>query len=108
MQMQVGHRLPPRPVAVDDHAIAFVQPQSPCQVNRGQLESAQKFAVRRRRVRERSDRPFGNDQNMNRRLRVDIPKGEARIVLVHDIRLNFAVDDLLKDVHVEHGLSFSG
>jgi hypothetical protein len=45
---------------------------------------------------------------MNRRLRVDIPKGEARIVLVHDIRLNFAVDDLLKDVHVEHGLSFSG
>lgn len=42
-------------------------------------------------------RLLGNDQDVGRRLRLDIPDRDAEIILVLDRRRNFAVDDFLED-----------
>src|SRR5262249_30245536 len=48
-----------------------------------------------------------DDQDMDRRLRVDVVKGQATVVLVDDLRGNLAVDYFLKDIILEHAVLLS-
>src|SRR5207244_3850157 len=49
-----------------------------------------------------------NNQDMRRRLRVDVAEGEAVFVLIDDLRGNLSLDDLLEDVVSHHGKCPSG
>src|SRR5512135_502578 len=46
---------------------------------------------------ERSDGLFRNDENMGRRLGIDVAKSEAQIVFKNDFRWDLARDDFLKN-----------
>ncbi len=45
----------------------------------------------------------GNDKDMRRRLRVGIMEGQTLIVFINNGRLNLPVDDLEKEIVLQHG-----
>src|SRR5262249_37174349 len=64
---------------------------------------ADQLAVLLRQLIVRRNHLFRNDDDVNRGLRVDVVKGQAALVLVNDLRRDFSLDDLQKDVVGHHG-----
>src|SRR4030095_146053 len=62
--------------------------------------AAENLDVPRLHRGDRSDMAFGDDEKMDRRLRVDVLEGEDRIVLVVDLRMSLTGDDA-----AEHALA---
>jgi hypothetical protein len=69
-------------------------------------QMAEQTVILSRAVRQFGYRLFGNQQKMNRRLRINILEGQAKVVFVHNIGGNFAVDDLRKNCFSHNPFSF--
>src|SRR5262249_17770359 len=105
MQMQVRHSLAGLLLAVQNEAIAVLQAKLHRQLRRDEMEMTDQVAVGVGQIRVRRNHLARNDQNVHRRLRVDVVKRQAAVIFVDDLGRNLAVDDLLKDVVLRHGAS---
>ena len=82
--MQVRHRLAAVLLAVEDQPIAVRQAQLVRQLGRDEMQMAEQFAVFRRNVRVGRDDLARDDEDVDRRLRIDVMEGEALVVFVDD------------------------
>ena len=80
------------------HAELFRQPGG------DHVEVAEQVSVRLGDIGMRRDHLVArDDEHVNRRLRVDVAERQAAVVLVHDVRGDLSVDDLLEEVVLHHG-----
>ena len=96
MQMQVIHRLAAVVAGVHDYAITggeFFFARDLCY--RPQ-QMAQQRGVFLARFRERNDVLARHNQQVNRRLRMNVRKGDTFLILVNTSRGNASIDDLAK------------
>ena len=65
----------------------------------GSLEQkmTQQFRITIRGCRQALDRLLGNNENMHRSQRADVPKSQTAAVFVHNLSGNLAADDFAKD-----------
>ena len=84
VQVQVRHRLAGPLLAVEDQPIAVRQAQLLRQLRRDQVQMAEQLAVLRLDVRVGRDDLARDDEDVDRRLRVDVVEGDAVVVLVDD------------------------
>jgi hypothetical protein len=96
VQVQVGDRLPGLFFAVDHQAIAVANPQLLGQAGGYDVQVAKDIAVLLPDVRMRSDYFPGDNENMDRGLRIDVVEGQATIILVDKSRRDLPVNDLLE------------
>ncbi len=87
-------RLPAVFSVINHDAIAFVQAASAGNLCRGSEKVSQQTLVTCLRVRQRVDMPPRCDKNVRWRLRVDVRKGVAVLILVDGCGWNCAFDDL--------------
>src|SRR5262249_13228809 len=103
MQVEVWHRLPRLLQAVQHQAIAVAQAQLRRQLRRHQVQVAQQRLVLFLHVGVGRNHLLRDDQDVDRRLRIDIAKRQALIVLVDDVGGDLSLDDLEKEVVGHHG-----
>lgn len=63
-------------------------------------------SVIRRQIHQVRDVLAGNDQKVNRRLRINVPEGHQRFVLVNDIAFDLTFDNATKKT-ITHALLYS-
>src|SRR5262249_10968846 len=95
MQVQMRHRLASALLAVDNEPVAVANSQLHGQLGRDDVQMAKEIPIFRFDVGMSRNDLAGDNQHMDRRLRVDIAKGQAAIVLIDDVRWDLLVDDLL-------------
>ena len=93
MEMEMVYGLAAIVSGVDDHAIASIQLLPSGDLCCHSHEMPQQRSVLGQRLRLRRDVLFGNNQQVRRRLRVDIGKADAEFILVHSIGGDGAGDD---------------
>ena len=92
--MQVKHALA-RPLAVVHHQAEGVAHALLLGDARRRVQQvAEDIAILRAGVRQPGDGLLGDHQDMHRRLRVDVPEGQAAIILIDDVGRDLAVNDL--------------
>src|SRR5574344_1411687 len=97
MAMQMRHGLSSILAVIDHQPVTvFRQAQLARHLSRRQKQVAQELAVTPLRLVYPGNHPFRDDQDMDQRLRVDIPESQQRLILKHDIGLNFSGDDSFK------------
>lgn len=79
---------------VHDDAIAAIQLSTLSNLRRGGHQMTQQRCMFGSRLCLRGKVEFGNDQQVGGRLRVDVGKADAEIVLVHAVRRNLAFYNL--------------
>ena len=82
---------------VDDGTITTFQAQQVGNFRNRQQQMRAEVGVLRSQLTQGHHRLFGNQQNVYRGLRVNIPKSEAAVVFIDDVRWYFTVDDLQKN-----------
>lgn len=82
---------------VDDEAEAAREPEFLGDDPRGHQQMSEHGFIGRGRFADPGDELLGNDEEMNRRLWLDIVQDDATIILMLDLRWNLTVDDLLKN-----------
>ena len=98
--MQMFNRLTAVGAAVVDDAIAVGQPQFSRQFrNDGKNVRHQKGVVCGDVVGRRNAH-FGNNQNVNRRLRIHVAKRQTHFVFVDDVRRDLSRNNLFENVHL--------
>ena len=90
-------RLAAMGAVVDHYTEAFGEVEFLCDCSGRQEEMTEKGLVIGVSLSDTRDQFFGNDQHMDRGLRLHIMKGDAVFILVGDIGRDLAVDDFLKD-----------
>ena len=93
MEMEMVHRLAAILSGVDDHAIASIQLLPSRNLCCHSHEVPQQRSVLGQRLRLRRDVLFGNNQQVRRRLRIDIGKTDAEFILMHSIGGDGSGDD---------------
>ena len=94
--MQVEHLLPrPRPAVEDGPEV--VVPFGFGEVSTDFHQVAHERLVAFGHVAELLDHLPRHDEQVQRRLRIDVAKGNAVLILVHNVRGNLAVDDLFEE-----------
>ncbi len=101
--MQVRDRLARVRAVVDHEAEAVGELEFFCDQLGDVDEVAEDVFVVRSRLGHARNGPLRNDEQMNRRLRLDVVEDDAVFILVLDFRGDFAVDDFL-----EKGLGHGG
>ena len=103
--MQVKHRLTDRRAVVDGNAegiaITFLGRDGGCR----HQQMTEQRVVGRRRVGQHRHRLLGTHQHMHRRLRIDVAKGDALLILKNDVGRNLARNDFLEQGHLAHVMS---
>lgn len=99
--MKMGHRLAGPFVAIDDEPIAF-QSFLFGDLGSRQMKMTEQSFIFRFHVRMCPDDFARNDQDMGRRLRIDVSKRHALFVLVNNVGGEFPLCDFEKDVSVHH------
>jgi hypothetical protein len=93
----VRHALAAILAVVDDQPVAaFVQPQFAGNLSGFEQEMTEKRLIFGFGLGNARDGLFGNDQNMLRRLGVNVANREYQIIFVNNGRVNFPRDDFLK------------
>jgi hypothetical protein len=101
MKMNVKNALPRIGTGIDDQAkTALREPIVAGQFLSDGKNLADQLLIAFFEIQNGSDVPSGNDQNMDRRLRIDVPERNHRTVLVYDVSLNFSVDDAAKKTRI--------
>jgi len=108
MQVQMRHRLASALLAVDNEPVAVANSQLHGQLGRDDVQMAEEIPIFRFDVGMSRNDLAGDNQHMDRRLRVDIAKGQAAVVLIDDVRWDLLVDDLLEDIVLQHGSNLLG
>ena len=99
--MQVVDRLPRIAAAIDHHSVSpLTEIQLASDIANRRPKMRDQFVVGLVEGIDRDDGLLGNHQNMCWRLWIHIPKRQAEIILVDNIRRNFPIDDPLKNGHV--------
>jgi hypothetical protein len=93
MHMQMIDRLPTVFACVDDHPIAFDEPPFTGQIRPDPQQMAKKRRMILSRFSKRNQMFARRNQNMNGRLRMNIGKGVAFVILVNGCRRDGSVDD---------------
>ena len=106
--MQMRHRLPALFSAINDETIALRQTELLRQLDRDQVQVSDKLSIDLAQVSVCRDHLFGNNQNMDRRLGIDVVKSETKIVFIGDLCRDFLFDDLQEKVVGHHGRMFPG
>ncbi len=100
MDMKMGDALAGMGSVVDDDTITcFFNALAPGYGSRREHQVPEKHGVFFSGLAKTRDDRSRDDQDMNRRLRIDIPDGHALVVLVNDLRRDLPVDDTLKKCH---------
>ena len=99
------HGLSSRLLAVNDQPVARADAELPGKLGGDQVKVSKDIPVLLADVRMGSDDFARNDQDMNRRLGIDVAKRQTVIIFVDDVGRNFAVNDLLKDVVLHYGIT---
>ena len=94
--MQVRHRFARVRAAVDHRAETAGKPALRRDFSRDDEQMTERSRVGIRRGGKPRDHALGNDENMRRRLRIDVLDREADFVLVNHLGRNLAVRDFLK------------
>ena len=97
MKMDVKDRLPRSHAVVKDHPIPVREVLIFGYLAGHQEEVAQQASLLFGSFGKGRNMLFGNDQNMGRRLRVDIPKRHRLIVLTNDVRLHLSLSNFAKN-----------
>src|SRR5512135_191977 len=111
MQVNVEYGLPGIPTVIDHHTVP-VPVQRPLFSDRlsYKKEMPYSFLVALLHTVNVSKVLLRNDKDMDRRLRIDVLKGKARLVLVDDLRRDLPSDDLAEEAirtAAHHGSLFS-
>jgi hypothetical protein len=102
VQMHVEHGLAGPGAAVHHGTIARVrQPFSRRDRFRGEHQSTEEFGISR--IVQRRDVFLRNDENVRRRLGIDVPERQGMGVLVHDSSGNFPTHDAAEETGLGHG-----
>jgi hypothetical protein len=94
VEVKVKNALAGLCTVVHDQPEGIVYAQVSGYVPGDEHEMAQQGTIFRSRIRQPWNLFFGNEQYVRRRLGIDVAKREAFLVFVHDLRRNFAPDDL--------------
>src|SRR5215470_3305428 len=94
MQMNVKYGLAGVAVGVEDRPKAAGQPSLLGERGGPSDQLAHDAIVARLDVVQRCDMPLRHDEDMGRRLRIDVVEGEDAVVLVDDRSRHLALDDL--------------
>lgn len=104
MQMQVRNAFTRIRAAVDHDAITR---RKQIQLFRHRARSEKQFSeqrsIRWRRFSQSRNHTLGNDQDVHRRLRIDIVESKHVVIFPDDVRGNFAPDDFFKNGHNVRG-----
>ena len=96
--MQVRHGFAGVGAVVEDEAVAaFFQAEFLRDFGGFEQQMAEGLMIFGAGFGEARNRFPGNDQNMRRRLRIDVAEGDDLVVLEDDVRRNFAGDDFFKE-----------
>jgi hypothetical protein len=97
MKVNVKDRLPRRHAVVYDHPIAVPEVLILGYLAGHQEEVAQQASLLFRSFSKSRDVFLGDDQDMGRCLRVDIPKRHCLIVLTNDVSLQLSLSNFAKN-----------
>lgn len=100
--MQVVDRLSAIAATIGDNSISTIQLQVLRQIANHEPRVTHELCVFVGQGSDRSYRPLGNDQHMRGRLRRNIVKGQATIILINDLCRDFFVNNALKDRFLGH------
>jgi hypothetical protein len=103
MEVEVGHGLAGRLLAIDDEPVTVGYAKIFRQLPSHQVQMAEEIAILFTDVRVGSYHLAGNDEHMHRRLRIDIPKRDAPVILVNNSRRDFPLDNLQEYIVLHHG-----
>lgn len=107
VNVQVIDCLPTLAVTIDHQAEAPLRdPDLPCDTVCHQQEVPQQPIISLIRIEDGREVLTGNDQDMNRRLRVDVFEGDGLLVLIHHLARTFPVCYLTKEAGI-HILALS-
>ena len=107
--MQVRDGFPAVPAVVNDQAVATgFETEAGRHCGGLQEEVAQHRLVLRLRLRHARDWLFGNDQDMNGRLRIDVVQGQHQVILVGDSGRNLPGDNFLEESLAHEGDGLNG
>ena len=97
MQMYVKNRLTGIPSVVDDHSVtSFVETPFFCNRSGDEKKMSDKLAVSRVHALNVRDMLIGHDQDVRRRLRIDVFERNCHLVAVYELCGDLAINDLTK------------
>lgn len=102
VEMQVGHGLAAVAADVRHHAIAVAQPFRLCQAANHQEKMPDQRPIDVFDVVDRHDLLLRYDQDVRRRLRLNVAKRQTVFVFMENVGGNFAIDDSLEDGFSAH------
>jgi len=102
MHVQVRHRLTGLFFAIHNESITVIQFELRGKLFGNDVKMTKQGLVTLADVFVRAKHLLGNDQDMSRRLGVDIAKRQALVVFVHHFCWNLAIDDLLEQIDIHH------
>ena len=106
MQMQMRDGFPPVGTIIDDQPITgFFELELAADALRRGEELAENGMILRGHGRVAGMVVFGNQENMNRGLRGDVPEGQDVFVLVDDVSGHLAINDALEN-RLGHGADY--
>lgn len=98
--MQVRDRFAGIAAVIDHDAIAaFRDAFEPGHGARGEEQSAEQFGIEIARFAEPGEMPLGNDQDVERRLRIRVMKSDQVVGFMDDPGRNFSGGDFFKNGH---------
>ena len=101
--MKVRHGFAAIPTVIDHQPVAaFLQTNFPGYFGGFEEQMAEQRLILAARFGDARDGLLWHDENVSRRLRRDIPKGQHEIIFVNDLRRDLARDDLFKQSHGRH------
>ena len=107
MHVQVKHGLSRPGTVIDVEPIGIGNPLIHRDPVRRQQQVAQQQAIVLSGIRQHGDRLFGDDEDMDRGLGIDVPEGQTQVIFINDIGGDFAFDYLAEQGvgHRIHGVS---
>ena len=99
----VRHHLAGLFLAIEHQTVAVLQAELGRQLHCDQVQMAQEVAVLVLDLVMGGDHLFGDDQDVDRCLWIDVAERQAAVVFMDNVRLDLPVDDLKKDVVAHHG-----
>ena len=108
VHMQMMDRLSAIVARIHNDPVASIEVQGTRSVCRGRHQKAQQRSIAGDALCQRGDMLFRNDQQMRRRLRIDVGKYNAAVVLVDPVGWDGARDNLAKQAVRGHGRVWPG
>jgi hypothetical protein len=103
VQVQMGDRLAGALLAINHESVTIGQSQLPRQLGRDQVQVTDQVAILRLKIGVGRNHFPWNEQYVDRRLRIDVMKGDALLVFVDQLGGNLLIGDLQEEIVRHHG-----